>query len=147
MENQAVKISAAFNVASWIALMGGVAAYLIGLWNAQMQLNEKGYYFAVLILGLFSAISLQKTVRDRIENVPTTALYYGACLSAFVAAVALLLVGLWNAELLLSEKGFYGLAFFLCVYGSIAVQKNVRDSGGRQLGQSRENPDLVDEND
>ncbi|NDJ55816.1 hypothetical protein GWD52_02145 [Enterobacteriaceae bacterium 4M9] len=147
MENQAVKTSAAFNVASWIALMGGVVAYLIGLWNAQMQLNEKGYYFAVLVLGLFAAISLQKTVRDRIENVPTTALYYGACLAAFAVSVALLLVGLWNAELLLSEKGFYGLAFFLCLYGAIAVQKNVRDSGTRLLGQPRDNPELPDEND
>ncbi|PCO26297.1 YiaA/YiaB family inner membrane protein [Morganella morganii] len=26
-----------------------------------MQLNEKGYYFAVLVLGLFSAASYQKT--------------------------------------------------------------------------------------
>ncbi|MBK4717016.1 MULTISPECIES: inner membrane protein YiaA [Tenebrionibacter/Tenebrionicola group] len=145
MENQNVKTSAAFNAASWIALLGGMGAYLVGLWNAQMQLNERGYYFAVLILGLFAAISLQKTVRDRIENVPTTALYYGACLAAFVISLALLVIGLWNAELLLSEKGFYGLAFFLCIYGAIAVQKNVRDSGGRLLGQAREKTDLPDE--
>jgi len=37
-------------------------------------------------------------------------------------------VGLWNATLLLSEKGFYGLAFFLSLFGAVAVQKNVRDS-------------------
>ncbi len=37
---------------SWIALVGGIVTYLLGLWNAEMQLNEKGYYFAVLVLGL-----------------------------------------------------------------------------------------------
>ncbi|ECI2765071.1 hypothetical protein CK164_23795, partial [Salmonella enterica subsp. enterica] len=33
----------------WIALVGGIVTYLLGLWNAEMQLNEKGYYFAVLV--------------------------------------------------------------------------------------------------
>ncbi|WP_253927089.1 YiaA/YiaB family inner membrane protein, partial [Shigella sonnei] len=35
----------------------------------------------------------------------------------------------WNATLLLSEKGFYGLAFFLSLFGAVAVQKNIRDAG------------------
>ncbi|MFG7878191.1 YiaA/YiaB family inner membrane protein, partial [Klebsiella pneumoniae] len=42
----------AFHLISWIALIGGIVTYLVGLWNADMQLNEKGYYFAVLVLGL-----------------------------------------------------------------------------------------------
>ena len=45
--------SAAFIGASWTALLIGVTAFLIGLWNADMQLNEKGYYFTVLMFGLF----------------------------------------------------------------------------------------------
>ena len=52
--------TAAFVGASWGALIIGMAAYLIGLWNAQMQLNEKGYYLVLLLYGLFAAISLQK---------------------------------------------------------------------------------------
>lgn len=51
------------------------------------------------------------------------------CLTVFIISVALLLVGLWNATLLLSEKGFYGLAFFLSLFGAVAVQKNIRDAG------------------
>ncbi len=47
--------------------------------------------------------------------------------------MALLVVGLWNATLLLSEKGFYGLAFFLSLFGAVAVQKNIRDGGFEQL--------------
>ncbi|WP_284148719.1 inner membrane protein YiaA [Escherichia coli] len=103
--------------------------YLLGLWNAEMQLNEKGYYFAVLVLGLFSAASYQKTVRDKYEGIPTTSIYYMTCLTVFIISVALLMVGLWNATLLLSEKGFYGLAFFLSLFGAVAVQKNIRDAG------------------
>jgi uncharacterized membrane protein YiaA len=106
---------------------GGVASYLVGLWNAEMQLNERGYYFAVLLLGLFAAASYQKTVRDRYEGIPTTQMYYFMCLITFILSIGLLLVGLWNATLLLSEKGFYGLAFFLSLFGIVAVQKNVRD--------------------
>jgi uncharacterized membrane protein YiaA len=127
--------SSAFHILSWIALAGGMVTYLIGLWNAHMQLNEKGYYFVVLILGLFSAISLQKTVRDRLENIPTTALYRALCWLAFLMAVALLVIGLINAELQLSEKGFYGLAFFLSLFGAIAVQKNTRDNARQLIGE------------
>ena len=57
--------TSAFKGASWAALLIGVVAYLIGLFNASMELNEKGYYFAVLIFGLYAAISLQKAVRDK----------------------------------------------------------------------------------
>ena len=127
MDKNAAHFSPAFNIVSWIALMGCVIAYLVGLWNAQMELNERGYYFAVLVLGLFAAASYQKTVRDKYEGIPTTSIYYMMCLAAFIIAVGLLLVGLWNATLLLSEKGFYGLAFFLSLFGVVAVQKNVRD--------------------
>jgi len=47
---------------------------------------------------------------------------------AAIASITLLIIGLWNAELLLSEKGFYGVSFILAVYGAIAVQKNTRDT-------------------
>ncbi|STT00094.1 inner membrane protein YiaA [Klebsiella pneumoniae] len=51
MENKHATYSPAFHLISWIALIGGIVTYLVGLWNADMQLNEKGYYFAVLVLG------------------------------------------------------------------------------------------------
>jgi uncharacterized membrane protein YiaA len=41
--------------------------------------------------------------------------------------VLLLTVGLWNASLLLSEKGFYAMSFVLVLFAIVAVQKNVRD--------------------
>lgn len=119
--------SVAFMAASWIALLAGVIAFNIGIWNADMQLNEKGYYFTVLMFGLFSAISLQKSVRDQLEGIPVTSLYYGLAWFATLLSVLLLTVGLWNATLSKSEKGFYAMAFTLGVFGAIAVQKNTRD--------------------
>src|SRR5688572_22164074 len=60
-QRHSYKPTAAFVGASWAALFVGVLAYLVGLWNApQMLRNEKGYYLAMLLLGLFSAVSLQK---------------------------------------------------------------------------------------
>lgn len=128
MENQTNhKPSNAFIAASWAALLAGILAFIIGLWNASMQLNEKGYYFTVLMFGLFSAISLQKAVRDQIEGIPVTNMYYGLAWFSTILAIVLLVVGLWNATLLLSEKGFYGMSFTLSVFAAIAVQKNTRD--------------------
>ncbi len=122
------KPSNAFIAASWVALFTGIIAFNVGLWNANMLLNEKGYYFTVLILGLFSVISLQKAVRDQLEGIPVTAIYYGICWFCTLLSILLLVIGLWNATLLLSEKGFYGMSFILALFSAIAVQKNIRDA-------------------
>lgn len=119
----------AFKGASWAALLVGVASYLIGLFNANMQLNEKGYYFAVLVFGLYSAISLQKAVRDKDEGIPVTTIYYGISWCALIVSIALMAIGLYNAgSIILSEKGFYGMAFVLSIFAAITVQKNIRDT-------------------
>jgi uncharacterized membrane protein YiaA len=122
--------TAAFKGASWAALLVGVAAYLIGLFNADtMQLNEKGYYFAVLIFGLYSAVSLQKAVRDKEEGIPVTGIYYGLSWFALIVAVLLMAIGLYNAgSIILSEKGFYAMSFVLSIFAAITVQKNIRDT-------------------
>lgn len=121
------KPSAAFVGASWLALALGALTYNIGLWNAAMQLNEKGYYFTILMYGLFASVSLQKSVRDRLQNLPVTNLYFGICWLSLLLCLLMLAVGLWNATILPSEKGFYGMAYLLSLFGSVAVQKNVRD--------------------
>jgi uncharacterized membrane protein YiaA len=122
------KTSNAFVAASWVALGTGMLGYLVGLWRSEMLLNEKGYYFTVLMFGLFSVVSLQKSVRDRLEGLPVTDIYYSICWFATILSIVLLIVGLWNATLLPSEKGFYAFAFLLGLFGAIAVQKNTRDN-------------------
>ncbi|MDF2380550.1 YiaA/YiaB family protein [Nostoc ellipsosporum NOK] len=129
MESRQVqKPSAAFVGASWASLLIGVSAFNIGLWNADMELNEKGYYFTVLMFGLFAAISVQKAVRDQLEGIPVTSLYYGLAWFATILSVILITVGLWNANITRSEKGFYAMSFVLSIFSAIAVQKNTRDA-------------------
>ena len=122
------KTSNAFVAASWIALGVGMIGFLIGLWKSGMQLNERGYYFTVLMFGLFSVVSLQKSVRDKLEGLFVTDIYYGICWFSTILSIVLLIVGLWNATLLPSEKGFYAFAFLLALFGAVAVQKNTRDN-------------------
>jgi uncharacterized membrane protein YiaA len=124
--------SNAFIAASWVALLAGVTSFNIGLWNAAMQLNEKGYYFTVLMFGLFSAISVQKAVRDQMEGIPVTNLYYGIAWFTTLLSILLLTIGLWNADLTKSEKGFYAMSFTLSMFAAIAVQKNTRDMKASQ---------------
>jgi uncharacterized membrane protein YiaA len=122
------KPSSAFIGASWVAVGVGILGFLIGLVGSDMLLNEKGYYFTVLMFGLFAVISVQKSVRDRLEGIPVTDIYYGLSWFASILSICLLTIGLWNATLLPSEKGFYAFAFLLALFGAIAVQKNTRDS-------------------
>ena len=128
--------SGAFIAASWAALIVGAATYLAGLWNAAMLLNEKGYYFTLLMYGLFAAVSLQKSVRDKLEGIAVSGLYFGLCWVSLAVCLLLLGVGLWHASLNLSEKGFYAMSFVLSLFAAVAIQKNVRDVAAlRSLGE------------
>lgn len=120
--------TAAFKGATWAALLLGISAYAIGLFNAGMELNEKGYYLIVLLFGLYAAVSLQKAVRDRDEGIAVTNIYMGISWFSLIAAIALMAIGLYNAgSIILSEKGFFGMAFALSLFAAVTVQKNIRD--------------------
>ncbi|NIE94906.1 hypothetical protein F3J02_00150 [Acinetobacter sp. Tr-809] len=139
MNNFINRPTSAFIAASWVALLAGGAGFMIGLWNANMPLHEKGYYFVILLYGLFSAASLQKSVRDQLEEIPVTAIYYGLCWASMAVCIVLLLISLWNAELTMSEKGFYIMSFLLSLFGVVATQKNIRDMNYLRL-QTELNP-------
>lgn len=127
MNNQIQKPTAAFVMAAWAALFLGSLSFVIGLWNAEMQLSEKGFFATVILYGLFSAVSLQKTVRDKLDGIPVTGIYFNLCWASLGISIFLLGFGLWFATLLPSEKGFYAMAFLLSLFGAISVQKNIRD--------------------
>lgn len=116
-----------YTLASVAALLIGAVAYGIGLFNAQMALNEKGYYLIIMLYGLFSMVSLQKTIRDKAEGIKTSSMYQTLSWASSGFAIALLAIGLYNAELALSEKGFYAMAYVLSLFATVTVQKNVRD--------------------
>ncbi len=135
----------AFVAASWLALVVGAGTYFVGLWNAQMLLNEKGYYFTLLMYGLFSAVSLQKSVRDRLEGVKVTGIYFNLCWVSLLLSVGLLTAGLVNATLAPSEKGFFAMSFVLSLFAAVAVQKNVRDIALAQETDAANGPSFVKE--
>lgn len=106
-----------------------------------MALSEKGFYVTIMLYGLFSAVSLQKTVRDQLEGLFVTGIYYGLCWFSVGVSILLLLIGLWNATLSLSEKGFFGLAFLMSLFAAVAVQKNIRDLRLAEMQQPGYNPE------
>ena len=132
-----MKVSYAYTFASFAALAVGVVGFCIGLFNAQMALNEKGYYFTLLLFGLFAAVSVQKSVRDDEESIPVSLAYIQLSYGAVIASLLLMGIGLWNANLALSEKGFYVMAFTLSMYAMVSVQKNIRDQRALSRLQSQ----------
>lgn len=133
------KPTSAYIGATWGVAIIGLLSYCIGLWNASMQLNEKGYYFAILLMGIYAVISLQKAVRDKVEGLKTSEMYYGMSWVIVIASLLLLTIGLRNADLLLSEKGFYGISYLLSLFGAITIQKNNRDSDFINTKKEKEN--------
>lgn len=139
------KPTPAYVGASWAVLAVGVLGFLVGLYHAQMIPSEKGYYVAVLALGLYSAISLQKTIRDKAEDIPVSHIYYAISWVALILAVVLMAVGLWNATILPNEKGYYFMAFTLSLFAVISIQKNIRDLQSAQSYESRTDAFVDDE--
>ncbi len=134
--------SNAFIGASWTGLLAGGISYCVGLWNADMALSEKGYYFTILMYGLYAAVSLQKAVRDQLEGIRVTSIYFGISWFSTILSLILLVVGLWNSSLLRSEKGFYGMAFTLSLFAAVAVQKNIRDNQLADLYEEKSQEEL-----
>jgi uncharacterized membrane protein YiaA len=127
------KPSSAFVAASWVGLLAGSITYCAGLFNSTMALSEKGFYFTILMYGIFSAVSLQKAVRDKLEGIKVTNIYMGIAWFSTLLSLFLLVIGLWNSAMLSSEKGFYAMSFLLALFAGVAVQKNIRDTSDSEV--------------
>ena len=99
-----------------------------------MVIHEKGFYLTLLLFGLFAGVSLQKSVRDQLQGIPVTGIYFGLCWISLGVSILLLTVGLYHSPLTLSEKGFFGMSFVLSMFAAVAVQKNVRDVAPMHFG-------------
>ncbi len=131
----------AYRLASFVTFAVGGCGFLLGLWNAELLLSEKGFYLAIFMLGLFSAVTLQKTIREKEEGININKTFTAICWSSFIAAISMLVLGLYNAEMMLSEKGFYGMAFVVSLFAAITIQKNTRDIGGEVAQAAGEHTD------
>ncbi|RBH42739.1 contractile injection system protein, VgrG/Pvc8 family, partial [Xanthomonas oryzae] len=61
-------------------------------------------WVGLLLFGVFAAVSVQKSVRDRVDGIGVTAIHHGEAGCSVVAALSLLTVGLCNATPPLSAK-------------------------------------------
>ena len=125
---EALKPTQSYLGVTWAAFAFSVIVFGVGLFNAEMLLSEKGFYILALVFGLYSVITLQKTVRDQSEGVEVDSSYL--ILSYIGVAVPLLSmgIGLFNAELQLNEKGFFAVTYIMTLFSSLVLQKNTRDT-------------------
>lgn len=60
--------TAAFTFLAYFTLFAGICLFAIGIYNADLELNEKGYYIAVMLLIIVGSILTQKVIRDNSED-------------------------------------------------------------------------------
>lgn len=53
--------------ATWGVVVIGLLSYCIGLWNSSMELNEKGYYFSILLMGIYAVIFYRKLLEIKLK--------------------------------------------------------------------------------
>ncbi len=127
-QNTLNKPSSAFVGASWLTLLIGIISFWIGLYNSDLPIANIGFFFTVQMYGLFSAVSVQKAVRDRLESIPVSSIYLNLSWISLLLTASLMVIGLWNTtQMDIASRGFYAMSFILSVFAAIAVQKNVRD--------------------
>lgn len=118
-----------YSLFSIACLLLGGGGFLFGLTNAtSLALSEKGYYLTLLAFGLFAAVSIQKNVRDQEAGFPVPRAYAVMSYAAGLLALGLLVTGLVNANLALSEKGYYGMSFVLALFSAVTLQKQLRET-------------------
>lgn len=128
--------SSAYALATYCCIGLSAGAYLTGISKADIQLNEQGYYLICLLFGLFASIVLQKVVRDKEDGQFVSNKFRAISVFAMASSLLLFVVGLYNADFSLSEKGFYAMSYILAMFSTITAQKNEADK--RELNKSVE---------
>ena len=129
----------AFTLASYFALAAGLFLYCLGIYNADWQLNVKGYYLLCMFLITITSIVTQKVVRDNAEDkelkmdnpkhrMRNTPAFTAMAVAGLIIGFSMFFIGLFNAPFELNVKGYYIAVMLLISYSSIAVQKVTRDN-------------------
>ncbi|MDQ0896376.1 MULTISPECIES: YiaA/YiaB family inner membrane protein [unclassified Paenibacillus] len=129
----------AFTAASYFALAAGLFLYCFGIYNAEWQLNVKGYYLLCMFLITITSIVTQKVIRDNAEDkdlkidnpkhrMRNTPAFTGMAIVGLIIGFVMFFIGLFNASFELNVKGYYIAVMLLISYSSIGVQKVVRDN-------------------
>ena len=104
----------------WILFLSGILTYSIGLWRACPLLSGKGYFFGVLMTGMFVTYAYQRAVNLNQNDER----FASVCQMVALITAGLLLVGVWNAPLAPFEIGLYPAAFFVCLMGQFLLQRS-----------------------
>ncbi|WP_127533165.1 YiaA/YiaB family inner membrane protein [Paenibacillus kobensis] len=131
--------TAAFTGASYFALIAGLFLFCLGVYNADWELNVKGYYLLCMVLITITCIMVQKVVRDNAEDkeirldnpkhrMRNTQAFTGVAIAGLVIGYAMFFIGLYNATFELNVKGYYIAVILLISYSAIGVQKVTRDN-------------------
>ena len=104
----------------WMLFLSGALIYVIGFWRACPLLSGKGYFFGVLMTGMFVTYVYQRAENlDQSDERLTS-----VCQMVTLITVGLLLVGVWNAPLSPLEKGLYPMAFIVCLLGQVLLMRS-----------------------
>ncbi len=131
--------TAAFTAASYFALAAGIFLYCLGIYNADWELNVKGYYLLCMFLIIITSIATQKVVRDNAEDkelrnenpkhrMRNTPAFTGMAVAGLIIGFGMFFIGLFNAPFELNVKGYYIAVMLLISYSAIGVQKVTRDN-------------------
>jgi uncharacterized membrane protein YiaA len=60
--------TAAFTFLAWASFILALSFLIVGIWNTDWPLVEKGYYAGCFLWGISSAFVLAKVVRDNEED-------------------------------------------------------------------------------
>jgi uncharacterized membrane protein YiaA len=129
----------AFTAVSYFALASGLFLFSLGVYNADWQLNVKGYYILCMVLITMACIVVQKVARDNSEDKDiqlenprhrkrNTAAFSGMSYAGLIIGYAMFAIGLFNAPFELNVKGYYIAVILLISYSAIGVQKVTRDN-------------------
>ena len=101
----------------WMLFLSGILTYSIGLWRACPLLSGKGYFFGVLMTGMFVTYVYQRAVNLNQSDER----FASVCQMVTLITIGLLLVGVWNAPLSPLEKGLHPVAFIICLLGQVLL--------------------------
>ncbi|MGI3447887.1 inner membrane protein YiaB [Citrobacter arsenatis] len=114
----------------WILFLSGALIYVIGLWRACPLLSGKGYFFGVLMTGMFVTYAYQRAVNLNQSDER----FASVCQMVVLITVGLLLVGVWNAPLAPIEMGLYPAAFIVSLLGQALLMRSAEYlSKGQEL--------------
>ncbi|MFV0261692.1 MAG: hypothetical protein ACK5JN_04560 [Kluyvera sp.] len=98
------------------ALIAGIVLYLICLWRGCPHLEDKAYFLAIWVLGIFAIAAHRQAAQ---------ASFAALCRLVLLLTSGLLLVGIWNMPLALAYKILAVAAWFSCMYGAALWPRRV----------------------